>query len=344
MCRGDEMDNMLEYLKELMESKYEYNLDQMKICQPPEVKNKFIMPGLIAFGVIVLVYILMLSGVIPQFLNIFLVIVAFVLLVGLPFKLGPAQSKYAAMILTPKYLIQVVNKREFVVVEFDNITRYNLTTRGDIIISEKGKKIVLNQVCYEGKLEPLMDILEAKGKTFDKSKDYMIRPIEISIVNDEVIIKDIEVESTTDKVFERFYKDYKSLTPGFIKDVIFRNAVVNEVELDDEELVLKLDCFEVNPGHPENTKFESIIAEDCIVIFESIKVKSVTKVDTHKKENNTEKLPADVDSFIDEIEKGIIAEWTARGKTFHVKFAAGVLIYDVSFSYKEVILGWNKAK
>ena len=333
---------MFEYLEEVMKNKYNYDLSEKVVCRPPEEKNKLTLPLAIVFGVVFLVYILMISGVIPQFYNFFIVLLAFVLLILLPMRFGTKHNKYEALIMTPKYLIQIINKREFVIVDFDEITRYLETQKGEIVISENRKKIVIQKECYVGKLQPLTDILEAKGKTFDKSKDYMIRPIEIKIVDGEIHINEIEVVTKTDKIFEKYYKNYKMLTPGFVKEIIYRNSVVNEVEIDGEELVLKLDKFEVNPGHPENTKFESIIVEDCVTIFESVSIVHVNKIDTHEKKAIITKLEPTFDSFVDEIENGIIAEWNVKGKTFSVKFAAGVQLYEVSFKFNEVLNGWNK--
>ena len=333
---------MLEYLEELLSNKYQYELAQYKLIKAPVEKNKLLIPLSSVFGVIVILYILVLANVLPGFLNIFVVIAAFALLVLLPLKYGTKRSKEAALIITPKYLIQVVNKREFVIVEFNEISKYYETQQGEMIVYQGNKKVVIEKNAYKNKLTQLIDILEAKGKTFDKSKDYMIRPIEIVIEDGEITITDIEVVSTTDRIIEKYYKDYPMLTPGHVGGIIFRNSQVNEVIIDDNELILILDRFEVNPGHPENTTFESIIADECIVIFEDVQIKGVSKIDLHEKKPKIEKLVAELDSFVDEIEAGVISEWTIKKNLFHAKFAAGVYVYHVKIGNEEVLCGCKK--
>ena len=101
-----------------------------------------------------------------------------------------------------------------------------------------------------------MDILEAKGKTFDKTKDYMVRPIDIIIADGEVKIVDVKItESTIDKIVAEHYGSYEMLTPGFIDDIILLNSVIEEAYFKDSHLYMKISRIEVKPGHPENTLF-----------------------------------------------------------------------------------------
>jgi len=334
---------MLENLKSILEKKYEYTLDQMKMCQPLVKKNMIKTPSFVIFGVILLGYILQQVGVLNDYYNLFIVIFAFVLFVMVPLGLSKT-NKYSAIVITPKYLIQILGKKEFVIIDYDLITAFDITPKNDMVISQNRKRVIIGMQCYQNDLAPLIEILEAKGKTYDVTKEYMVRPVEINIIDGKIVITDLEVHEDIDDVFEEFYKDYLMLTPGFITDVLFMNSVIEDNKFENGVWSLKFNKLEINEGHPENTSFESIVVEDCIVVFEKTFFKSITIKDAREKNSTAIKQESDFSVIKGQLKKGIVSDWNSDDKEFTFEFATGMSRITVIIEYNEVLVGWNKTK
>ena len=335
---------MIEKLKVFMQKKYDYDLSEYKVCVSEEKKSKLKLAPLYVFGIVLILYVIQVLGVIDEVYGPVVFGVITILLVMWQVTLIQ-KSKPQSLVVTPKYLIKCFGKSTFVVIDFDSIKKFKVHEKDGLIISDRKSEISISPVCYQEDLEPIVDILEAKGKTFDKSRDYMKRPVKIRIVNNEIIVQEIkQEESSTEKLVGKYYDKFKMLTPGFIEDIIFMNSVVDEAFENDNNLVLLLDNIEVKEGHPENTGFESIIANDCITIFENIKIKSVSKRNSRDREAVDEILPNEITAISENIGKGVIADWKYRKKGIDLHFAVGVQIVKVSFDYKEVIIGWKNFK
>jgi hypothetical protein len=333
---------MFEILQELLKSKYDYDLNEYAIYETKREASKLPKITIGLFLVAVVLYLLNVTGVFENFINLTILFVLLVVLVFLPlaWKKG---GKYEAIIVTPKFLIERLEKKEFTVIDFDEITAFQVTKEG-ICIREKRKEIILGTNLFREEIEPIVDILEAKGKTFDPKKEFMIRPIHISIEDNKITIKDIEVETETDILYEKYHSKFEFLTPGFIDEVLFRNAEVEEAIIDGDHLVLKMDSLEVKGGHPENTSFESIIAMDCIVIFEHVKVSKLILKNLNVADEADQKLKLQMKEMLPYLKKSVVSEWRSTPNKMEMSFGTGVHVLQTAFKYEDVIVGWKKFK
>lgn len=335
---------MIDKLKVFMKKKYNYNMSEFKVCSPEKEKNKMLFWPIYLFVVVLVVYAIQLLDLIPDIFSIIVVgIVGGLLLIYQVVLIS--KNKQESLVVTPEYLIKCFGNNTFIVVKYDEIRKFKVNEKEGLIISDQKNEISISTVCYQTDLEPIIDILEAKGKTFDKSREYMKRPVEIKIVKNKIIVRDIkQEESTTEKLVGEYYEEYKMLTPGFIRDIIFINSVVDDLFASDNNLILNIDKIEVKEGHPENTGFESIIASDCIVIFENVNIKYINVKKVRDKDAKEEVLSNELESIVSNIEKGVIVNWKYRKNGIELHFAIGVKLLKVSFDYKEVIIGWNSFK
>ena len=336
---------MIENLKLFMKKNYDYKMTEFKVCTCEKKKSKFLFLPLYIYIVILLGYLLQVLSVIPDIYNNPVIVVVIGVLIGMYQVVLIQKSKVESLIITPEYMINSFGKKTFVVVNYNQIRKFRYSDKTGITISDRKSEISISPVYYESDLAPIIEILEAKGKTFDKTREFMKRPVKIRIINGEIIVKDIkQEESTTEKLVGEYYEKYKMLTPGYIRDIIFLNSIVDEIFTTDNNLILKLDKIEVKEGHPENTGFDSIIASDCITIFEDLKIKNVSIKKVRDRNAKEEVLPNDFESIINNVEKGVIANWKYRKSGIDLHFAAGTNMVKVSFDYKEVIIGWNSFK
>ena len=335
---------MIDKLKALMKKKYNYNMGEFKVCSPEQEKSKMLFWPVYIFIVVLIGYAIQLVGLIPDIYNVIIVGIVGVLLMAYQAVLI-SKNKAEALVVTPEYLIKCFGNNTFVVVKYNEIKKFKVNEKEGLIISDRKNEISISPVCYQGDLEPIVDILEAKGKTFDKSREYMKRPVEIKIVKNKIIVRDIkQEESTTEKLVGEYYEEFKMLTPGFIHDIIFLNSVVDDVFTSDNNLILNVDKIEVKEGHPENTGFESIIASDCIIIFENVDIKYVNTKKVRGNDAKEEVLSNELESIVSKIEKGVIVNWKYRKNGIELHFAVGVELLKVSFNYNEVIVGWKSSK
>ena len=324
---------MIENLGKLLLKKYNYTLDNYKVINEEIKKSKIIIPSLVLFLVIVIGYFAF------DFIDIIVLGFALFILVLVPVALKKGE-RYNICVITPDMLIQQVTKKEVVAIRFDKIKKF-LTNKQGMVMKDGKNTIILDPHNIVEDMLVIIEILEAKGKTFDKTKDYMIRPIDIIIKNDVITIKDIvEEETTTEKIVSENYKDYAMLTPGFITDIILMNAVVEGSHEKKGNLFIKLSSFEVNPGHPENTLFDSQIAIDGVMIFEDVKMDSIVKKEARGAKE--EVIEATIENLIGEIDKGVISDWKYKKGSIELQFSVGLYILRTSFNYKEVVIGWNE--
>ena len=334
---------MIENLKLFMKKKFNYKFNEFKHCVSEEKSSKLQLLPVYVFIVVLILYVIQALGIITEVYELPVYIIVAVLLGMWQFMLFQ-NHKTQSLIVTPEYLIKSMGNRSFVAIKFVEIKKFKVNEKLGLVISDKKNELAISPVFYADDLESIIDILEAKGKTFDKSREYMKRPVEIRIVKGKIIVSDlVQEESSTEKIVGQYYDQFKMLTPGFIEDIIFTNSIVDETFNNDNNLVLLLNKMEVKEGHPENTGFDSIIASECITIFEDIKIKSISIKNSRDRLTEEEVLPNEMSSICDNIEKGVIADWKYRKKGIDLHIAAGVNIVKVSFDYKEVIIGWNQS-
>ena len=324
---------MIEKLTKLLLKEYSYELESHKVCYEDIKKSKIIVPAITLFLILAGIYFT--TGIFDLVVLGF----AFFILVLIPLALRKGET-YDVVVITPELLIKQKMKNEVVAIAFDNIKKFG-TDKTGVVLSDGKKSISLDPAILADDILIIIEILEAKGKTFDKTKDFMIRPIEVVIKDNKVSIVDVEVEETsTEKIVSETYKDYAMLTPGFINDIILMNSVVEETYIKEDNLYLKLSSFEVNPGHPENTMFDSQVATDCIIIFENVVLEKMSKKEARG--SDEEVIDTTLENLVVEIEKGVISDWKYLKNGIDLQFSVGLYVLRTSFKYTEVIIGWNK--
>lgn len=323
---------MIEKIRKILLRKYNVKLETYKVLYEDIYRNKILVPAITLFLVSLVVYFT------TSAFDFIVLLFLFFMLVIVPLALRKEET-YDIVIITPEYIIKQITKRKVIAIKFDNILKFGTSEKG-IVIKDFENEISLDPSTLGEEILIVMDILEAKGKTFDKKKDYMIRPIEIQILDGEVKIIDIKIsESTTDEIVAQHFGVYEMLTPGFIEDIVLLNSIIEEAYCKDNNLYIKVGRIEVKQGHPENTLFESQIANDCILIFENANALSIVKKGVSGSE---EEAISDLDMFTKLLTKGVISDWKYRQNEIDLQIYVEQYIVIVSLEYEEVIVGWNK--
>lgn len=332
---------MIDYLSGILENKFNYKLKDYAIYDVREGRSKVVLITTVLFLVALILFLLEIFEIFPNFMSLGIIIVLLAVLIVAPYSL--MKSKYEAIIVTPKFLIERIGKQEFIVIEFDKISDFKIAKEG-IIVHEGKKKIVLGTTLFQEEVEPIIDILEAKGKTFDKEKDYMIRKIIIKIEDNKVFIVDDETETETQKLHRTYSQEFPCLTPGYIGEISLRNTMIDDVMLDKDHMILYTSGFEVKGGHPENTTFDNLKAEDGIIIFESIKFTKFYRENLNDKDKPIEKFSTSSEEVIKHLSNAVITDWTIDGKSMSIEYAEGIYQLHTEFHYNEVIIGWKCTK
>lgn len=323
---------MIHKIGKILLKEYDYKLDTYKVLYKNVRKNKLLIPSIILFLIVATIYFS--TGAFDFIVFAF----SFFLLVIIPLALKKDET-YDMVVITPEFIIKQTSKKKVTAIKFDEIKKFG-TDKTGIVLKDGPKEISLNLSVLAEDILIIMDILEAKGKTFDKTKDYMIRPIKIIITDDDIKIVDVKItESSTDSVVLEHYGSYEMLTPGFIEDIILLNSVIEEAYFKDNHFYMKISRIEVKPGHPENTSFESQIAIDCILILEHTNILKLIKKGVS---GSKAKVLEDKDNFAKDIKKGVIADWKCRQNEIDLEIYVEQYVIDASFEYEEVVVGWNK--
>ena len=170
---------MIENLSKLLLKDYGYELESHKVCYEHIKKSKIILPAIILFLAITVLFFM------TEFVDFVILGFAFFILVLIPLALRKGET-YDVVVITPEFLIQQYRKDEVIAINFDKITKFG-TDKTGVVIKDSKNTISLDPAILADDILVLIEILEAKGKTFDKTKDYMIRPIEIIIKNNDII-------------------------------------------------------------------------------------------------------------------------------------------------------------
>ncbi len=327
--------------KTLKKNKIE--LQEYKIVKPAYRERKYPKYTYTIFTVILSVFLLDIFTTIDLNINGFYIYLAFTLLVLYPLATRQDDPN-EFLLITPELLLKVDKTNGLVSISYESIK--NFRNNGESIDIVNGRDLIsLSKKLYEDVFEVITDILEAKGKTFDKSKDYMIRDIIIRIVDNEIILDEVEEEeTTTEKLTKQFFNHYEHLTPGYIDEIIPRNSNVRDVKIFDEHLSIKFEKFTVKGNHPENTTFENIQAFDCIFIFESAGI-----VEYSVKEGMEKNVPyiakeVTLTALTEDLKDSIVTEWKYGRNSIILIFKSGIGNVKLSLNFKEVIVGWKKAR
>ncbi|MCF7926965.1 MAG: hypothetical protein K9L74_05270 [Candidatus Izimaplasma sp.] len=326
---------MMDILKEKMKNDYGFELEKYIVYPIGFRRSKFVWPGVLLFLILMTFYFLGQYDVLNITINFGFLVLGLIFLVMTPMALQKG-SKYESIILTTKYLVKRLSKKEFIIMDYDQITGYDMTSEG-VIIEDNKNKIFIKLPFFRYKLGGLLDILKAKGKTFNPDNDFLIRPIKIDIVDNELIINDVE---KTDVIFVKYFEEYNKLTPGFLEEIIFRNSVINDSITFEGNLEIKIDSFTVKQNHPENDKFGRLVAEDCVIVFDNVEIKSLSL--SNRKTNKTTELPNKINEISSRIKDGVISDWRFSKNTIKIFFAVSVETLKADFSFDRVLIGWNK--
>jgi hypothetical protein len=335
---------MFDLFKKYLKSQFGYEVKEFAVYEFDYEKNKIVPAFLSVFGVFLILFIVDVIlgwGVITWWLMIILLILFVVL--PLTFLQG---NRYRAIYVTPEYIVEQTERTVFHAIKFDDIIKYRNSVDG-VVIEDKINTITLDPSMHRDEVEGIIDILESKGKTFDQDKQFMIRPVDITIVNNKIRLIEQEVVTDLDRVYDHYAEQYFMLTPGYVDEISFRNVNVDDVCIDEEysNVSFKMDAFEVRAGHPENTTFDSINVLDGIAIFHKLEIQGLILVNEHDDDAEDERLPNDFRELPKYLNKSNISDWrVGKNNVIDFFFATGVFQLKARFKYKDIIIGWNKTK
>ena len=319
------------------------DLQEHKLVIPNYKRNKYAIYMYGVFAIIFAAYLVDLFTSIHLGINGLFVYVALTLLVLYPIATR-TDNPYEALIITAEGLIMRTSRKEFFILKYDNITKFRQDSQA-VYLFEHREQMTLPRSLYGEVLEILVDILEAKGKTFDKNKDYMIRPIRVIFDGDQIKIEDVEQEdSETEKLTQKLFREYPHLTPGYLEEIIPRNTVIYDVVLDGPHLELICSKVEIKGNHPENTTFGHIMATDAIIIFLDAEIIELSARDTNERAQPYDKVPVNKQNLVNYLKDSVVDDWKydVRSVLFINKAGLGNVRFRVKYS--DVIVGWKKQK
>lgn len=332
------MDNNIE---KILEKKYKIHLTDYAIYDVKEKNNNLFKWGIGIFVILVITLIL-LKTIFDVDISLIYILYGFFVFVMIPTALFK-QEEYRALIVTKDALIQRTAKHTFSIIKYDDIIMFNLTENG-IIIHSNNSLIVMSLKMPRSQMEPIIDILEAKGKTFESEKSYMVRPIDISFKNNRIIISDIAAEVSKDEMYEQFVGKYEFLTPGYLSEVILFDSIVTNVIDGKDHIEFKLNKFTVKDGHPENVHFDPIDVTDGCLILGKAKIERIVYTVYSDDDAEVEQIKPTFNNLQINVENGVISDWQDGFKKLTIDFAVGVHNLKVTIAYHTVIVGWNNVK
>ncbi len=330
---------MLETMKEQVKSKYGFVVDEFAYFKVPKKQGYLIKIGLTIFGTTLFFYLIDLIASWDK-INFLTVVLAFVLFVLVPILKSNITDEHGIFV-TKEYLIQPNGKKEFTAIKYDDIVSFRMTSRG-IFISDSKQTIILSLEMYRDEIDQIIQILEAKGKTFDNGREYMIRPVEITFKNNKVVLVDLETESIFDRLYQDYQSKYETLTPRFLDAVDFTNAVITEVSLDDNNWIIKFDLLKVKEDHPENTQFEPIIAADAFSLFHQNEFLEIFIQNPHNHDEAKEDLIDNLSKVNDLLKKAVVLDVQLSDNQMKWMISSGVHLLTIKHKFDDVLIGWNK--
>jgi hypothetical protein len=226
--------------------------------------------------------------------------------------------------------------------DFDLITGFSHNDNA-ITLKRDESEFTISIEKYSECLEKLIDILEAKGKTFDKERTFMVRPVTISIKDDQIIIKDVKLALTNLEILSsKIAKNYPNVTPGFIEEIIPRNTSFDKVYYKGKDLYIECSHFEVRDGHPENVGFENMQVTDGIIVFTEFKVVTLSKRDVNERSQKFTNLKTYKKTVEEELTKAVVSEWRFQRKSGELILASGVGAVKIIFNFDDTLIGWKE--
>lgn len=322
---------------------YDYNLKNHKILVPKMDISYIRVISYLLFTGVTALYVLDLFVYNWEYINFLIYWMAFFFLVAIPISTRKYYRK-EIIIVTHTELIQRVDKKEFVFINFDEITYFNHFDN-QIVIRQKKNEIRFDVRKYIPHMAVLVDILEAKGKTFDKEREYMIRPIKIIIDEGKVRIEDcVEEISYIEELSAKVAKTYPNVTPGYMDELVFEDTSIFKAYYKGKDLHLECNGFVVQYDHPENTGFEKITANDAIVIFINFKPIDMRIKPKKELEDKYEEIRAFKKTIIEKFNKGVMIELKKKDNEIDLTLHSGIDSVKVLFSFEDVLIGWNEEK
>jgi len=324
----------------LLQKKFDYVVEEHIYLEPKLKERKLLKMGLILFIVYLSLHAIQVFGVAELSLNFITLLLAFIFFVAFPINYK-REFRKGYMIITTDMIFQRVDQNQYVMIHYADITGFDHDDNC-IYISHNEDVISIDLDKYNGHIAQVVDLLEAMGKTFDKDKDFMIRPIHVYIKDDALMFDDVKEEETkTESLTFDLLKEYDSVTPGYFNQVIPRNSTIYEAYIKDNNLYMELSHIEVNSDHPENTSFNMIKVKDAIMVFEDVKINALSKREENERKSPYNKLDASTEIFLNEIQKGVVSEWKFKQGEADFVFAVGVGGLKVNMTFNEIIVGWK---
>lgn len=327
---------MNDRLKVHMKKNFDYDLKEYAVNKPPfKLKLTLVLPiGM--FVILTAIVLLEFFGSLDTFMDFPIYIFSFLVLVLVPLAVNKT-NRFYAIIITPRYIIQRCGKREYTVVNYTNITSFSIGKDGIVLRADRDK-ILLSIKLFKEEIDPIMDILEAKGKTFDPAKEFLIRPIDIVIRNNKVVIlEQADEDKIVSELYNAYVKTYQSLTPGFLDQLTFRNAIIEKTEITNKNVCLKLGSITVREDHPENTSFGQMLASDVIVLIENIAITEVS-IEGYEELGKQDLIAmlnaSNAASTVSQVKYG--------NNTVDLDLTIGVQACRIQFGYDYVFVGWKE--
>lgn len=322
----------------ILKDRYNIVLDDFAIFEVEEKSNALFKYGIILFVLFVTALLTLQFVLLIEVSFIYYVYITFVFLM-IPSVLFRGEV-HKGLIITKEALIQRNSKDSFSVVRFDDITHFTLNEKG--VTLRAGSAIVrLPLQMPRSQMEPIIDILEAKGKTFEVEKAYLVRPIDISFDHNRIIITEISQEETKDEMYSQFVGKYEYLTPGYLEEVIFFDSIVTNLIQGPNYIEMKLSQFTVKDGHPENVTFDPLDIKDGCIIFGKARIEKIMYLVFDDEDTEVEELNPTFENLQINIEKGIISDWKVGFNDINIEFAVGVHKLKTTISFQSIIVGWN---
>ena len=327
-------------LRKMLLKDYNYEIVNFIAVKKVFENLKYLLGMILIFILAVVLYILNI-----EFITGIVLLVLFLFFFAMPLHLINL-SISDSYIVTEAYLIRHDNSWKYYVIDYDRVTDVVLKDDECLTFKFEKKKYKIKFKKYDKDLKFLITVFEAKG--FLKiDGEYLERPIELEILDDEMIIIELDdIETPTQRLVGSLYDNYDCVTPGFLNYILLRNSIVNEATIVDGSLYLKINRIEVKVDHPENVSHESVQADDCIMVFEDVQDIKCFQKPSNVRGAKNELLYSDLadiprilylavisDSFIEDED---------NQKVFRLISSQGVLTNTLVIKYNEVIVGWKE--
>ncbi len=297
------------------------------------------------FFILTVFYILELTNVVTtELIFIETIGIAFVFLVVFPM-LYIRKKRTGAILLTHDAVAVQNYFNRYRLVFYDDVLKVKHTKKNTLIIKSKKQKIKIRMPLYEDNLNVLKTVLTYEGHFKQKRKQY-----KLFFEADRVDIQELTpaTDPTTSRLVERFHDDYKHVTPGFLKDIIFYNAEVEKVKfLDENHVYFILKHIDLKGDYPENTHFESMQTDQAMALFQAVSHVEVYTLGANKSPD-VQLLGTSTEAFKKLSKGALIIETNFKENDQRINanmtIMQGTTKLNVRFVFKDLIIGFNELK